>query len=118
MRNLLISIVPTFFPRNAALQSTVSQTILIAYLVALLVCQPYRRRCNLLLQCLQLVTLWILLSGGMLMTYGDLGRRTRTPVSSLLVACMLATLLAVLAQCLAAMRSKKSPRIGAPQPLP
>ena len=102
---------PTFFPRNAALQSTVSQTILITYLVALLVSQPYKKRCNLLLQCLQLVTLWTLLSGGVLMTYGDLGERTKTPISSLLVACMLVTLLVIVSHCLAAMRTKKEPRI-------
>ena len=107
MRNLLISAMPTMFPQNIALQNTISQTLLVTYLIALLLTQPYKKKSNLFLQCLQLFTVWLLISGGALIKYGNLGEDTQTSISSLLIVLMLVTLLVILVQCFASMQFKK-----------
>ena len=100
MRNLLISIVPTVFPQNTALQNTISQTVLVTYLVGLLLIQPYKKKSNLFLQCLQLFTVWMLISGGVLLKYGNLGEDTQTSISTLLIFWMVTTFLIIACNCL------------------
>ena len=99
-RNLLISVVPTLFPQNTALQNAIAQTALVAFLVALLLCQPYKKRSNLLLQCLQLLTIWILISGGILMKHGNLAQDTQASLSSILVFSLVITLVVITLECL------------------
>jgi hypothetical protein len=102
LRNLLISIIPTVFPQNITLQNTLSQMLIVTYLVVVLLSQPYKKKSNLWLQCLQLFTLWTLISGGALINYGNLAQDTQTSVSSLLIILMLFTLVVIVVECCAA----------------
>ena len=107
-RNLLISVIPTAFPQNTALQNVTSQTALVAFLVALLLCQPYKRRSNLFLQCLQLLTVWMLISGGILIKHGNLALETQTSLSSFLIFQMVFTLVVITIECLSSLILQKN----------
>lgn len=102
-RNLFVSVVPTLFPQNTALQVASAQCALVCFLVALPLCRPYKANADLLLQCAQLLTVWILISSGSLIEHGDLGAETRESVETLSLVVLISTLLLLAAECLAAM---------------
>ena len=88
---------------TTALQVASAQCALVCFLVALPLCRPYKANADLLLQCAQLLTVWILISSGSLIEHGDLGAETRESVETLSLVVLISTLLLLAAECLAAM---------------
>ncbi|UPR01256.1 right-handed beta-helix domain-containing protein [Chloropicon primus] len=99
MRDLFISLVPTIFPQNTTLQNATLQTVLMTFLVALLLCQPYQKRSNLILQCLHLCTIWVLISGGVVIQSGTLSVDAQASISSILVFTINFTLIVIVGAC-------------------